>query len=102
MAVNRLFDNRLVGFIHAESHWYPYGSAAHKSIGVAYSNDDGRTWSINENSQIITSPYDKPVNQSWTGLGDFATVYNPFNGRFMCYYMGVRFFQNDPTSKLIN
>jgi hypothetical protein len=69
---------------------------AFKTIGITYSNDEGRTWSINENSQIITPPYTKPLSRRWSGNGDFDVVYNPFNGRFMCYYMASKFLFNNP------
>ncbi len=69
---------------------------AFKTIGIVYSNDEGRTWSVNENSQIITPPYTKPLSRRWSGNGDFDVVYNPFNGRFMCYYMASKFLFNNP------
>lgn len=98
MGVLRLQDNRLVGFIHGESHWYPRNGdyTAFKTTGVAYSNDEGKTWNINEDSQMLTPPYSKPATRRWAGNGDFSVVYNPFNGRFMCYYMASRFFLNNP------
>ena len=86
MSVFREEGDKLIGFFHAEDHWYPHTSnnIAWKSLGVTYSTDEGKTWS--EGNQIITSPKDKPETPEWGGSGDCCVVWDHFNNRWMCYY----------------
>lgn len=72
-----------VGFFHAESHWTG-GSAAHKSIGVAYSDDYGATW--RDPQPIITDTVSKPEEPEWTGLGDGCVIWDSKTSRYICYY----------------
>lgn len=72
-----------VGFFHAESHWDASGTA-HKSIGVAYSDDYGATW--RDPQHIITDSTAKPESPDWTGLGDGCVVWDSANSRYICYY----------------
>lgn len=74
-----------VGFFHAESHWDASGTA-HKSIGVAYSDDYGATW--RDPQPIITDKDPKPATPAWTGLGDGCVVWDSRNSRYVCYYQG--------------
>ena len=74
-----------VGFFHAESHWNNDGTA-HKSIGVAYSDDYGKTW--RDAAPIITDKYPKPESPEWSGLGDGCVVWNDELGGYVCYYQG--------------
>lgn len=74
-----------VGFFHAESHWDASGTA-HKSIGVAYSDDYGATW--RDPQPIITDKDPKPATPAWTGLGDGCVVWDSRNSRYICYYQG--------------
>ena len=74
-----------VGFFHAESHWDASGTA-HKSIGVAYSDDYGATW--RDPQPIITDKDPKPATPAWTGLGDGCVVWDSKNSRYICYYQG--------------
>ncbi len=74
-----------VGFFHAESHWDASG-IAHKSIGVAYSDDYGATWRDPE--PIITDSRPKPSEPDWTGLGDGCVIWDQTNSRYICYYQG--------------
>ena len=74
-----------VGFFHAESHWDASGTA-HKSIGVAYSDDYGATW--RDPQPIITDKDPKPSTPAWTGLGDGCVVWDSRNSRYICYYQG--------------
>lgn len=78
---------RYIGFFHAESHW-PNTDTAHKSIGVTYSNDYGKTWEAGE--PIILDKNPKPSSPSWSGLGDGCVIKidnNP-NYKWICYYQG--------------
>lgn len=86
MSVHREQGDNLIGFYHAEDHWYPHTSndIAWKSIGVTYSTDEGVTWG--EGKQIITSPLAKPASPAWGGSGDCCVVWDPFKNRWMCYY----------------
>lgn len=87
IGINRLSDGRLAGFFHAESHWYPRGTAgwsAYKSIGVAYSSDNGLSWG--SPYQIIKHQQDKPASPAWSGLGDGCVVYNHLSNRYYCFY----------------
>lgn len=82
IGVHRLLDGRLAGFFHAESGW---GSLeAYKSIGVAYSSDNGQTWTKGE--KILSVEYPKPSDPRWSGLGDACVVYDEKRRHFMCYY----------------
>lgn len=74
-----------VGFFHAESHWDNSGTA-HKSIGVAYSDDYGATW--RDPKPIITADAAKPETPAWTGLGDGCVIWDKTNSRYICYYQG--------------
>ena len=51
VSIYSCFSN-LIGFIHAEDHWYPRNSEAiaWKSIAVAYSYDNGETWILLANN----------------------------------------------------
>lgn len=82
IGVHRLKDGRLAGFFHAESNWG--GLTAYKSIGVAYSTDNGRTWS--KGKKILGVDYKKPSLPRWSGLGDGCVVYHEKSGQFICYY----------------
>ncbi|MFC3199285.1 hypothetical protein ACFOET_16810 [Parapedobacter deserti] len=82
IGIYKLKDGRLAGFFHAESHWG--GLQAYKSIGVAYSSDDGLTWTRGE--KILNVDYPKPANPRWSGLGDGCVIYDEENERFICYY----------------
>ncbi len=75
-------SGRYVGFFHGESHWDSSG-IAHKSIGVAYSDDYGKTW--HDSAPIIVDK-PKPSNPNWTGLGDGCVVRDEKNGRWVCYF----------------
>ena len=79
-------SNDLIGFYHAEDHWYPHttNDIAWKSIGVTYSNDNGITWETGK--QIITSYNSKPATPTWGGTGDCCVVWDHINSRWLCYY----------------
>ncbi|MCQ2583351.1 MAG: hypothetical protein MJ160_05540 [Treponema sp.] len=84
-------SGRYVGFFHAETYWPDEVSKvgeerAHKSIGVTYSNDYGKTWE--KGTPIITSSSPKPAHSSWSGLGDGTVIYDEVNSRWICYYQG--------------
>lgn len=82
IGVHELDDGRLAGFFHAESNWG--GLMAYKSIGVAYSSDNGHTWT--EGKKILNVNYQKPTKARWSGLGDGCVVYNERIKQFVCYY----------------
>jgi len=86
MSVFRIEGDSLIGFFHAEDHWYPHTSnnIAWKSLGVTYSGDEGKTWS--EGNQIITSPKEKPETPEWGGSGDCCVIWDHINNRWICYY----------------
>lgn len=86
MSVFREEGDNLIGFFHAEDHWYPHynNNIAWKSLGVTYSSDAGKTWS--EGKQIITSPKEKPETPEWGGSGDCCVVWDHHNNRWICYY----------------
>lgn len=78
-------DGHYVGFFHAESHWAGDGTA-HKSIGVAYSDDYGYTW--HDAAPIIVENRLKPETPTWSGLGDGCVIWDSINSRYICYYQG--------------
>ena len=86
MSVFRQDGEKFIGYFHAEDHWYPHtnNNIAWKSLGVAYSEDEGKTWS--NASQIITSSKPKPASPEWGGTGDCCVVWDHINNRWMCYY----------------
>lgn len=81
---------RYVGFFHGESHWSLYGKA-HKSIGVAYSDDYGKTW--HDSAPIIVDE-PKPATEQWSGLGDGCVVRDEKNGRWVCYFQAKSWWTN--------
>lgn len=83
IGIHRLAGNKLVGFFHAESHWKT-GSGAYKSLGVAYSEDEGRTWT--KGDKFLSTNVPKPEKAAWCGLGDGCVVYNPERKQYICYY----------------
>lgn len=76
---------KYAGFFHAESHWSDDG-VAHKSIGVTYSNDYGKTWEQGE--PIIVDSQPKGSTPGWSGLGDGCVIRDEKNNRWICYYQG--------------
>ena len=85
-SVFRLSKSNLIGFIHAEDHWYPHTeiNIAWKSIAVTYSSDNGASWG--EARQIITSWQRKPETPAWGGAGDFCIIRDAANSQWVCYY----------------
>ena len=87
MSVHRVGDTgELIGFYHAEDHWYPLNSEhiAWKSCGVTYSYDNGVTWTQGE--QIISSDEPKPDDPEWGGAGDNCVVWDWKNGRWAGFF----------------
>lgn len=82
-------NGKLVGFFHAESHW-PGKLSAYKSIGVAYSDDMGKTWT--KGNMILSGTDPRPetgANDTRSyGLGDGCIVYNEERESWICYYCG--------------
>ncbi len=99
IGVHKLADGRLAGFFHAESHW-PGISAAYKSIGVTYSEDNGLTWE--KGRRILSGTDPKPENPAGQGesygLGDGCVVWNEGLKAWICYYSG---YCNDPGNFMI-
>lgn len=85
-------SGKYVGFYHAESHrdnepgYEGTPGIAHKSIGVTYSDDYGKTW--HDSAPIITASKTKAESSGWSGLGDGCVVYDEVNSRWLCYYQG--------------
>lgn len=84
-------NGRYVGFFHGESWWTTDASSsnygvAHKSIGVAYSDDYGKNWK--DAAPIIVDSNLKPSSPQWSGLGDGCVIWDDKNGRWICYYQG--------------
>lgn len=86
MSVFRQEGEKFIGFFHAEDHWYPHttNNIAWKSLGVAYSENKGVTWSNAQ--QTITSSKPKPATPEWGGTGDCCVVWDHINNRWMCYF----------------
>lgn len=86
MSVHRYKGDTLIGFYHGESHWYPRNGnfTAWKSICVAYSYDNGFSWT--DMGQIITSDKTKPDTPTWGGSGDCCVVWDSVNMRWNCYF----------------
>lgn len=82
IGVHRLTGNRLAGFFHAESHWED--ATAYKSVGIAYSEDNGRTWT--EGEKILNVDHPKPLEPRWSGLGDGCVIYHDERQQYICYY----------------
>lgn len=81
-------NNRLLGFYHAEDHEFAADPNSHfiawKSIALATSNDNGRTWK--KQGQIIRSATSKPDKPTWGGNGDFCVVWDKSHNRWVCFY----------------
>ena len=86
MSVHRTSGNELIGFYHAEDHWYPHtdNDIAWKSIGVTHSFDNGASWQTG--AQIITSDQPKPLAPSWGGSGDNSVIWDWKNDRWVCFF----------------
>ncbi len=89
IGVHELPDRSLVGFFHSESHW-PGENCTYKSIGVAYSDDFGMTWTAGD--KILSGNEPKPAvsandGRSY-GLGDGCVVWNEERQSWICYYSG--------------
>ena len=85
MSVYRIDGDDLIGFYHAEDHWYPrQWEYAWKSIGVTRSFDKGITWI--DDGQIIHSSKSKPTIPDHGGNGDHCVVWNEGLKRWICYY----------------
>lgn len=86
MSVHRPSEEYLIGFYHAEDHWYPHDAndIAWKSIGVTYSYDNGVTWVKGE--QIITSSTKKPEIPEWGGAGDCTVIWDDVEKRWVSFY----------------
>lgn len=87
MSVFRINEDTLVGFYHAEDHYYGSenpGNIAWKSLGRTMSYDNGLTWQPGE--QIITSNTPKPATPEWGGAGDNSVIWDEANQRWLCYY----------------
>ena len=82
MSVHRVDGDNLVGFYHAEDHWYPLNSEgiAWKSCGVTYSFDNGASWTAGE--QVVTSDEPRPEVPEWGGEGDNCVVWDWKNDRW--------------------
>ena len=96
IGVHELKGEKLVGFFHSESHW-PGQSCAYKSIGVAYSEDHGKTWTAGDKMLSGTDP--KPETSANDGrsygLGDGCVVWNEDRESWICYYSGFCTAEND-------
>jgi hypothetical protein len=86
MSVFRREGISLLGFYHAEDHWYPHkdNNIAWKSIGVTRSADDGFSWV--DDGQIITHSSPKPDQPVWGGVGDNCVVWDDTKDRWICFY----------------
>lgn len=84
--VFRQSDSRMIGFYHAEDHWFPRNRdyIAWKSMGLATSDDNGRSWT--DLGQILTSSTPKPEEPEWGGAGDACVIWHEADQRWICYY----------------
>jgi hypothetical protein len=81
----------LVGFYHAQDNFgdpLTGSAAAWKSIGVAYSTNDGVSW--RNGGIIVTSWKNRPPNSrpEFGGNGDFGCVWDYKSRRWIMYYAG--------------
>ncbi len=85
-SVFRQSDTDLIGFYHAEDHWYPGNKdyIAWKSTGLATSADNGKSWT--DLGQIITSSTPKPASPEWGGSGDCCVIWHETDQRWICYF----------------
>ena len=83
IGIHRLESGKLVGFIHAESH---YGNGfGFKSIGVTYSSDNGLTWEPGK--CILATDYPKPQEADGNGgLGDGCVIWIAKRQQYICYF----------------
>jgi hypothetical protein len=78
----------LISFYHAEDHEFAGDPDSHfiawKSVALATSPDNGKTWA--KQGQIISSARPKPDAPTWGGNGDFCVVRDEKNARWICFY----------------
>lgn len=88
MSVFRMSGDSLIGFYHAEDHWYPHTVCSDcmgwKSIGVCYSYDNGFSWE--DGGQTITSHIPRPESPEHGGIGDICVVRDTVNTGWICFY----------------
>ena len=87
MSVFRVDGDTLVGFYHAEDHYYGTdnpGNIAWKSLARVVSYDNGMSWEQPE--RIIISNEPKPEIPTWGGAGDNSVIWDEVNKRWLCYY----------------
>ena len=90
-------DGRLIGFGHAEDHYYgqggPVGSPpiAFKSFTVVCGENWGTRWG---KSALVLSDGVKPDTPQWRGIGDGAVVWDFKNNRWLAMLMNKREDQN--------
>jgi hypothetical protein len=68
--------------------WTMSSDVVWKSVGVAYSSDNGFSW--RDGGQILRHPQNKPANPTWGGVGDMDVLWDPFRRRWMCYFSDGR------------
>jgi hypothetical protein len=87
-SVFRQSKTDLIGFYHAENRRFKDDPSSNfiawKSIALALSNDNGKTW--RKMGPILTSGKPKPDKPAWGGNGDFCVVRDEKNQRWICYY----------------
>ncbi len=99
-SVFRLGNGNLVAFFHAEHHyfcdptlsppaWCPYATQNGKGMfwssgGVAYSTNDGQTWSPAQ--QFLTSPQPQPSTPTLGGVSFYRVVWDFTNHRWMAFF----------------
>lgn len=109
MSVYRQTGDNLIGFYHAEDRWVCQkftrvgaleltfsspdswsmaSDVVWKSIGVAYSSDNGYTW--RDGGQVLRHPQNKPANPQWGGVGDMDVIWDFVNSRWVCYFSDGR------------
>ncbi len=76
--------NRIIGFFHAEDRWTLSDLKVYKSIGIAYSYDNGKTFS---NPQLVLKHWlNKPPQAEWSGLGDLDVIWDDDKKRWFCIF----------------
>ncbi|KAI9032340.1 hypothetical protein DFJ74DRAFT_654135 [Hyaloraphidium curvatum] len=88
MSVYRMTGNNLIGFYHAEDRWSMDSDVVWKSIGVAYSADNGLSW--RNGGLILRHPQNKPASPQWGGVGDMDVLWDPSRRRWICYFSDGR------------
>lgn len=86
-SVFRLPYGTWTGFYHEETHWTTTLNTAWDTIGVAWSYDEGASWTVI--GTVLNATEAMPTTPTWGGDGNQGVIWEPVTQRYICYYGGI-------------